>query len=356
MAGDPLPSGGIAIIVVNTVFLVLAFVAVIARFYARYLQRKQIATDDYLIVAGLFFTVATVGIGYSLVLDGGAGRHMEDATPEQIAMALKLFVPAPLLWAIATTFVKLSILFFYISIFTMPRLRSAVYVVIAVSVALVVVVILESFLLCRPFEYTWNRTIPGVCGDTQKAYLSVAIVNLAIDLSIVALPMPVLWSLKMAKKKKMAISAILCLGLCICAITAARIQSVLNLDPMDFTYTVVEDTIFGGLELELGIINACLPILRPLFSKAFGSNSALASIWTRKTENDSTDKSKTNWSSQKESKRFHRLNDDTYPLTDLTTTTIYANNDVESQVEQGRDVMIKKDVHVYTTNSHPMGR
>lgn len=95
----------------------------------------------------------------------------------------------------------------------MPRLRTAVYVVIAISIALVIVVILESFLLCRPFEYTWNRAIDGVCGSTPKAYLSVAIVNLAIDLAIVALPMPVLWGLKMAYKKKVAISVILCLGL-----------------------------------------------------------------------------------------------------------------------------------------------
>lgn len=53
MADGPLPSGGIAIIVVNSVFLFLAIVAVVARFYARYIQRKSISTDDYLIVAGL---------------------------------------------------------------------------------------------------------------------------------------------------------------------------------------------------------------------------------------------------------------------------------------------------------------
>lgn len=53
MAAGPLPPGGIAIIVVNTVFLFLAIVAVIARFYSRYLQRKGPSTDDYLIVASL---------------------------------------------------------------------------------------------------------------------------------------------------------------------------------------------------------------------------------------------------------------------------------------------------------------
>jgi uncharacterized membrane protein len=99
------------------------------------------------------------------------------------------------------------------SVFIITGVRNAAWVIIGLSIALLVAVVLESFLLCRPFEFTWNKTIDGVCGSSLKAYLSVAIVNLIIDLSIVALPMPVLWGLKMARKKKVAITFILCLGL-----------------------------------------------------------------------------------------------------------------------------------------------
>jgi hypothetical protein len=48
-----LPSGGIAVITVTSIFLFLAIIAVIARFYARFLTSKKIAIDDYLIVIGL---------------------------------------------------------------------------------------------------------------------------------------------------------------------------------------------------------------------------------------------------------------------------------------------------------------
>lgn len=126
----------------------------------------------------------------------------------------QLFVPAPLLWAFATSFIKLSILFFYISIFTMPRLRKAAYVVIALVVVLIVAVTLESFLLCRPFAYTWDKSIQGgVCGNSTHAYLAIAVVNLVIDLFVVILPMPILWTLQMALGKKIAISSVLGLGL-----------------------------------------------------------------------------------------------------------------------------------------------
>ena len=60
-------------------------------------------------------------------------------------------------------------------------------------------VILESFLLCRPFAFNWDKTIPdGVCGGTGHTLLGIAIVNLVIDISLVALPMPILWERQMA--------------------------------------------------------------------------------------------------------------------------------------------------------------
>lgn len=95
----------------------------------------------------------------------------------------------------------------------MQKLRHAVWVVIGLNVALLVAVIFESFLLCRPFAFTWDKTIPGgVCGDSTTAYLAIAIVNLIIDLMVLVLPMPVLWSLQMPFRKKAAISGILGLG------------------------------------------------------------------------------------------------------------------------------------------------
>ncbi|PHH71188.1 hypothetical protein CDD82_6688 [Ophiocordyceps australis] len=341
-----LPAGGVNVIIITTLFLALAYVAVALRFYARHIQKKSISVDDYLIVVGLIFTTATIGIGYGLVLNGGAGRHMAQVTPQEIAITLKvclatsallgnalltldsqLFVPAPLLWAISAAFIKLSILFFYISIFTMANVRKAVYVVIFLTVALLIAVLFESFFLCRPFAYTWDKTIPGVCGSTQDAYLAIAIVNLITDLCVVALPMPLLWRLKLPQRKKIAISAILSLGLVICAFTAARIKSVLDLDPMDFTYTMIPDLIFGALEIELGIINACLPLLRPLLLKFFGSGSDLDAVPRRKIESQPSNKNDS-W------------NSNTRAASDPDEERLYM-----SMLPQ--DVVVQKDVYVY---------
>ncbi|KUI72102.1 hypothetical protein VM1G_08049 [Cytospora mali] len=314
----PLPHGGAMEIVISSVFLLFAILAVIARFYSRSLQRKPISVDDYLIIAGLVFTIATVGVGYALILNGGVGMHMADATTEQTVMALKLFVAAPLMWATSTVLIKLSILFFYISIFTMSNIRTAVYILITLVIALFTAVILESFLLCRPFAFTWDKTIPGgVCGSSTEAYLAIAIVNLVIDLAVVFLPMPILWRLQMPFAKKLAISAILALGLLICGLTAARIKSVVELDSLDFTYTVVPDLIFGALEVELGIVNACLPIMRPVGRKVFGSSSVFHQGWSkeRKISKGSND---LRGSALIDTRKFNRMSNNSRPQDEVS--------------------------------------
>lgn len=114
---------------------------------------------------------------------------------------------------------------------------------------------------------------------------------------------------------------------------------------------MVPDLIYGALEIELGIINACLPILRPLLRKFFGTNSTMASIWTKKNEVNSTDKSKTQ-NNTLDYNRFHRLRDDPYALDDMTAV-IHADTDLERQAGGNRqgEVMVKRDVHVYTTSA-----
>ncbi len=83
---------------------------------------------------------------------------------------------------------------------------------IALTMCYCTVVLLEAFLLCRPFAYNWDKTIDGECADTTKAFLSAGIINLLLDVCIVVMPMPLLWKLKMPIANKIGISAMFSLG------------------------------------------------------------------------------------------------------------------------------------------------
>lgn len=74
------------------------------------------------------------------------------------------------------------------------------------------VVVLEAFLLCRPFAYNWNKTIDGSCADTRKAWISAGIINLLIDACIIYMPLPLLWKLQIPIAKKIGITAMFGVG------------------------------------------------------------------------------------------------------------------------------------------------
>lgn len=55
----------------------------------------------------------------------------------------------------------------------------------------------------------------------------------------------------------------------ICIISVLRMKSLLTVSYTDITYSVVDALIWSMLEPALGIALACMPIIRPLFSKIF---------------------------------------------------------------------------------------
>lgn len=76
-----------------------------------------------------------------------------------------------------------------------------------------IAVLLGTFLICRPFDLFWDRTLDASCGDAANLYISTHIIVLILDVSIAALPMPVLWRLKMAMAKKIGVSILLGIGI-----------------------------------------------------------------------------------------------------------------------------------------------
>ena len=73
-------------------------------------------------------------------------------------------------------------------------------------------VVLEAFLLCRPVEYNWDKSIAGICANEQLAFFLAGITNLIIDLGVIVLPMPILWNLQMAVPRKIAVSTMFGIG------------------------------------------------------------------------------------------------------------------------------------------------
>ena len=118
-------------------------------------------------------------------------------------------------WAVAVTFIRASVLALYIRIFRLIKpFRMTCYVVHGINLLFGAVTVLGACLICHPISFQWHRSIPGGhCGDQKKLDLFIGVFNLLIDITVVVLPMPVLWGLHAATGKKFTLSGIFGLGI-----------------------------------------------------------------------------------------------------------------------------------------------
>jgi hypothetical protein len=75
-----------------------------------------------------------------------------------------------------------------------------------------VVFIISTFALC-PLASNWSESTTGVRCVQSTGYVVSGILNLALDVIIVALPLFPVWRLQMATIRKVAISGIFGIGL-----------------------------------------------------------------------------------------------------------------------------------------------
>lgn len=58
----------------------------------------------------------------------------------------------------------------------------------------------------------------------------------------------------------------------VCIVSILRITAFNKSDPKDPTYTSIDTAMWSSIEQSVGIICACLPALRPLFRRLYGSS------------------------------------------------------------------------------------
>lgn len=324
-ATDRLRPGGVAILVICIIFLIPAALAVILRLWARRIKRVHLVLNDYLIIAALFFAITETVTLLLAVTKGKVGYHMTELTTSEIVSLAKSYLAAEPSWVSANTCVKLSILHLYKQIFPIRKFRIVVYAVMLLVVAYWTSTIVRMFFLCSPLAFYWDKSIQGgTCLNTSATSLSVSVINLILDLIVIALPMPMLWGLQMATSRKMGLTAIFGIGGGICIITILRIVSVVNLDLNDLSYSGIDDAIWSELEPCLGIINACLPVLPPVMSHIFHPAVCRWKTWTGSSNTAQGTRTGPSFARQglrandSEAKNFRRLEEDVYPLTSVS--------------------------------------
>ncbi|KAJ4387614.1 hypothetical protein N0V93_008210 [Gnomoniopsis smithogilvyi] len=112
----------------------------------------------------------------------------------------------------------------------------------------------------------WNPNPGGSYRDGTISDYSTLAINMLLDLAVFILPLPTLWSLNMAPRKKVVVTIMFSFGLATIAVMIWRVvwTHQYRTNP-DFTTYLGWIGLVSQFELWLGLIVACIPTLAPLF-------------------------------------------------------------------------------------------
>ncbi|KAK5445122.1 hypothetical protein LTS15_010213 [Exophiala xenobiotica] len=252
---------------------ILAFVLVVNRVYWRFKMVGRLGPDDYSTILALVFFITQCGATIAAV-NYGYGRPLETMNLEQASQALEIF------YKLTINCTKLSILFLYRRIFTDHLWFVRIcWTLISVVLCACLSFTIATLLQCRPINGAWDRWDDGVhCVNIYALWYSNAIYNIVTDLIIVLMVPPVIFSLKLPTRQKLALTCIFGLGVIVCAASISRLTTLYSsANGTDATAGSFVSTIWTSIEAGLGVICANLPMIRtPLqhfFPRLFPSRS-----------------------------------------------------------------------------------
>ncbi|KAL4803017.1 hypothetical protein BDV18DRAFT_163543 [Aspergillus unguis] len=260
-----LTSRGASMIATVTVLVALSISAVLLRVLARYRRRVQFGMDDYLcFVSGILLLAMLIELILWVVI-GGDGSHQRDLDEKTMENFFKIFLANQFTYFILSPAIKISIVCFYRRVFTIKPFQWVSFAINALITAWGAAIFLACALQCRPLKSYWDHSIPGTCFDSTKFIIVNQVFNVIMDFVILALPVPMIWSLQRAWQDKLALNGVFALGGFVCFASIYRIVVLYYMDPSDTTYTVYQATLWTHIEPSIGLICSCLPIIRGLF-------------------------------------------------------------------------------------------
>ncbi|KAJ0157986.1 hypothetical protein CTA2_12584 [Colletotrichum tanaceti] len=176
---------------------------------------------------------------------------------------------AEIVYVFVLLLAKLSLVVFYLRIFTVPRFRVAAYALIGFLVLGQIVIGFLTVFSCHPIELFWNRDIhTGGCLDVNRLAYANSALAIVQDLVILALPVAMLPGLQMSLGKKISVATVFSLGSVgfISTIVRLRVLAVFgrSIDP---TWDYAPVVWWTTIELGVVIVCACAPMIRNLVER-----------------------------------------------------------------------------------------
>ncbi|KAF2488554.1 hypothetical protein BU16DRAFT_473457 [Lophium mytilinum] len=244
----------------------------------RTISRGILLDDASIIIAFVFAITYTVIVS---TLDK-ASHHAWD-TPMSLfddADYLKKLFVTSLIYGPMLFFAKTSILLLYHRAFHPKKwLRFGVYITIAILFGSYFMTVPMAFYWCMPHNAPWNMAVLGTCNMMATPGLVQGSINIAADITIFLLPLPVIMRLQIPTSKKIALSAIFATGLlALVASILTMYYRVLIIRGVDSSWAGAQTYICIQAEIYAAICVACMPSMARVWKIKYKETKFYASI------------------------------------------------------------------------------
>ncbi|KAH9842170.1 hypothetical protein Tdes44962_MAKER01548 [Teratosphaeria destructans] len=242
--------------------------AVALRFYTRISLGNPLGPDDWLILCGLIITWGTAITSF-VAIPSGLGLHMWVLTLENFTHLWESLFAYVIIYVVAVSCTKLSIVFFYRRVFATAKLH---WFLATMVLAYPITVIIVIFNACRPMNYFWTQYTEtgseGSCIKIPTFFFANGVWAACIDLGLLVVPIPLVWKLQMGLRQRLACLGVFMLGGFVVVASVVRIWYLhKNQKSADPLWGISPVYIWSSVEPFIGIICACLPTLSPLFKR-----------------------------------------------------------------------------------------
>ncbi|KAM5449893.1 hypothetical protein MaudCBS49596_004655 [Microsporum audouinii] len=277
---NPEHQGPHLMIIVITSFTISSIVVGL-RTYVRIKIKKNVGWDDWLMLSTLPI-LAGITVSNVIGVYHGWGYHIWDNKPEWGVTCRLTSWCSQIMSVVVATIVKASILISYLRFFSITAtvLRQGTWIMLHVVVAWGLAspaTALPLLFVCKPLSDYWTDPYRRSCINNGARIISGSIPHVLTDIIIWMLPIPTLCKMHLPGREKVVLIILMSFGLIACAASVVRLAYtyVILYVSYDSTWVGYNLWLWNDLEVNLAVICASVPVLRPLarmYLPNWGSN------------------------------------------------------------------------------------
>ncbi|KAF2266513.1 hypothetical protein CC78DRAFT_615029 [Lojkania enalia] len=258
----------------NIVLPLLAIIAVALRLAVAFRNVSGVGWSEYVILFALIIAIGDCSLGIYASARGILGVPFETLTRANLETYLLMVYIDILFCHTIYGLIKVSILLFYRRIFPIKKFHAHANGLLLVVIAFTLSITIAQLLVSNPIKSFWKDPDERHQNYNHRVFLTVtASINIALDIWVLALPLPVIRSLQINKRRKIAAIIIFLLG-GFCVISSGirlyyvvRLLHTDRLNSSELRHVANSNNIWAHVEACVSIVTACLPTLAPLYRR-----------------------------------------------------------------------------------------